>query len=70
MNVEQQLMNYAAICDCGIVRGSVRIDRRNLKTIGKTVTNWIRQGYLVKPVTDAYVRDHSGSCKCAEAEAS
>lgn len=63
-------MNYVALYQCGVVRASVRIDRRNLKTIGKEVTNWIRCGYLVKPVTDAYIRDHSGVCKCVESEAS
>lgn len=70
MQTDVNHMNYAAVCACGVVRGSVRIDRRNLKVIGKQVTNWIRSGYLVKLSTDSYVRDHSGACRCQEAEAS
>lgn len=64
-----QNMNYVAICDCGAVRASVRIDRRNLKAIGKTVTNWIRSGYLVQAETDEYVCKHFGKCRCKEIEA-
>lgn len=68
METQTNGLNYAAICPCGVVRASVRIDRRNLKAIGKTVTNWIRSGYLVKPATDSYVRDHSGACRCEKVE--
>lgn len=64
MQTQTNHKNYAAVCACGVVRGSIRADYRHAKEMGKTITNWVRCGYIIKFVTDSYIRDHSGVCTC------
>jgi hypothetical protein len=58
-------MNQAAICPvCKRICGVVVVTGRNKVEVATHMRDWARRGYIVKYVTNSYVKTHHWGCVC------